>query len=90
MTASVALLNQTVAIPRAASVRLPVLAVPAWRSVVTLAVMVMAAALSLYIETASPAANVLLGIVMPAVTAMTLPTSPVVAVPLVVERGMLR
>ena len=90
MIASVALLNQTVAIPRAASVRLPVFVVPACRKVVMLAVIVIAAALSLYIETASPAANVLFGIVMPAVTAMTLPTSPVVAVPLVVERGMLR
>lgn len=90
MIASVALLNQTVAMPRAASVRLPVFVVPAWRSVVTPAVIVIAAALSLYIETASPAANVLFGIVIPAETAIHLPTSPTTAVVVVVERGMLR
>ncbi len=40
MTASVAELNHTVAMPRAASVRFPVLVVPARRSVVTPAVIV--------------------------------------------------
>jgi hypothetical protein len=90
MIASVALLNHTVAMPRAASVRFPVFAVPACRSVETPAVIVIAEPLSLYIDTASPAANVLLGIVMPAETAITLPTSVVAAVPLVVERGILR
>jgi hypothetical protein len=67
-----------------------VVVVPARRSVVIEAVIVIADALSLYIETASPAAKVELGIAIPAVTAMHLPLSVVAAVVAVVERGMLR
>lgn len=84
-------MNQMVAIPRAASVRLPVVAVPAERRVKPLpCVRVTDEALLLYIEIASPAANVLAGIVRPALIAMHLPMSATTAVPVVVERGMFR
>jgi hypothetical protein len=53
-------------------------------------VIVIGEALSLYMDIASPAEKVAFGIVMLAVTAIHLPTSPATAVPDVVETGILR
>jgi hypothetical protein len=89
MIPSEELLNQIVHIPLRARVLLPVLAVPACLRVKEApCVIVKDPAESLYIDRASPAANTELGIVRPAVIAMHLPTSPIAAVVVVVERGI--